>query len=46
MTVQRYADRKYEVIEGNGKLRLQGSLLIVAGKLKENYIAKFRIKHV
>lgn len=34
MAVQRYADRKYEVIEGNGTLRLQGSLFICNRKIK------------
>lgn len=34
MAVQRCADQKYEIIEGNGKLRLQGSLFNCSRKIK------------
>lgn len=44
MAVQRYVDRKYEVIEGNEKLRLQGSLFNCSRKIKGKLHSKVQNK--
>lgn len=43
-TVQKYTDGKYELIEDNGKLRLQGSLFNGSRKIKGRLHGKVQNK--